>query len=145
MASTTRDLTESTLYRHWAKDKLRYCDTDRQGHVSNIAFTMFCETGRVEFLLMPGASLAPAGSHFVIARLTLDFRGEMHWPGEVRIGTAVLALGNSSFTLGQGIFVEDRCVATAESVIVLADTTTRRSTPLPEESRQRLSEYLPTA
>ena len=31
-------------------DKLRYADTDRQGHVNNATFATFLETGRVEFL-----------------------------------------------------------------------------------------------
>ena len=32
-------------------DKLRYADTDRQGHVNNAVFSTMLETGRVEFLL----------------------------------------------------------------------------------------------
>ncbi len=34
-------------------DKLRYCDTDRQGHVNNAVFLTFLETGRVELLYNP--------------------------------------------------------------------------------------------
>ncbi len=37
-------------YGSQACDTIRYCDTDRQGHVNNSAFAMFCETGRVNFL-----------------------------------------------------------------------------------------------
>ena len=29
-------------------DKVRYGDTDRQGHINNIHFSEFLETGRVE-------------------------------------------------------------------------------------------------
>jgi acyl-CoA thioester hydrolase len=31
-------------------DKIRYSDTDRQGHVNNSIFSSFLETGRVEIL-----------------------------------------------------------------------------------------------
>ncbi|WP_343068673.1 hypothetical protein [Kaustia mangrovi] len=34
-------------------DKLRYADTDRQGHVNNAVFATFMETGRVAFLHDP--------------------------------------------------------------------------------------------
>lgn len=139
MTETTKpDLRNPGLYRHWARDTLRYCDTDKQGHINNIAFAVFCETGRVQFLLEPGQPLTPPGTFIVIARLALDFLGEIHWPGEVRIGTGIAAIGRSSFTLGQGIFVDDRCVGIADSVLVLADETSRRSTALPEAMRQRL-------
>lgn len=134
------DLTDRTLYRLWTQDVLRYCDTDRQGHVNNAVFATFCETGRVKFLLDPAAPLAPPGCSFVIARLILDYRAEIRWPGEVRIGTAALSLGRSSFILGQGLFVAETCVATAESVIVLTDDSTRRSTPLPEATRILLAD-----
>jgi acyl-CoA thioester hydrolase len=55
-------------------DKVRYADTDRQGHVNNAAFATYCETGRVEFLFDPQQPLYPPGAAFVIARLALDFR-----------------------------------------------------------------------
>ena len=115
-------------------DTIRYGDTDRQGHVNNAAFATFLETGRVAFLHQEPRSLAPAGTSFVIARLTLDFRAEITWPGKVDIGTRVTTFGRSSMTLVQALFQNGRCAATAESVIVLVDDATRRSTPLPPDA-----------
>ncbi len=120
-------------------DKLRYADTDRQGHVNNAVFATFMETGRVAFLHDPQAPLAEPGSAFVIARLTIDFRAEIVWPGEVEIGTRVAAVGRSSLTLEQGVFQNGRCAARAESVIVLMDEATRRSRPLSPAARDRLT------
>lgn len=76
-------------------DKVRYADTDRQGHVNNAAFSSFCETGRVTFLFDPQRPLNPPGTVFVIARLVLDFRDEIRWPGT---GSGPTQLG----TTGQG-------------------------------------------
>lgn len=135
------DLTDRRLYSRWSRDVLRYGDTDRQGHVNNALFATFCETGRTAFLYDPAAPLAPDGHSFVIARLVLDFRSEIRWPGSVDIGTGVLSIGRSSFTLGQGLYVEDRCVATAEAVIVLTAAATRRGTPLPDAVRAALSAW----
>ncbi|MEU1305204.1 MULTISPECIES: hypothetical protein [Streptomyces] len=39
----------------------------------------------------------------------------------VRIGTGIRAIGRSSYTYGQGMFVDGHLVATAEATIVLAD------------------------
>jgi acyl-CoA thioester hydrolase len=132
------DLTRKDAYRHWTCETVRYGDTDRQGHVNNAVFSTFLESGRVRIIYDPERPLAPEGASFVIARLVLDFRGEIRWPSEVAIGTVVLALGRSSVTLGQGLFVGDDCAATAETVIVMMDEATRKSRPLPDETRAAL-------
>ena len=78
--------------------------------------------------------LASEGRSFVIARLLIDFRAELFWPGTVEIGTGVVRVGRSSFTLAQGMFSEGRPVATTEATIVMVDKETRRSTPLPPKT-----------
>lgn len=119
-------------------DKLRYGDTDRQGHVNNAVFATFLETGRVELLY--NEALADLGAAFVIARLELDFLAEVNWPGEVEIGTAVLDVGRSSFKLFQKVFQDGKPVAQAVTVIVQMSESTRRSQPLSERARERLQE-----
>lgn len=124
-----------------AVDTLRYGDTDRQGHVNNAVFATFCETGRVAFLYDPERLRMPPESGFVLARLVIDFRAEVTWPGTVEIGTRVSGIGRSSFQMAQGLFQHGRCVATAENVVVLVDETTRRSRPLTEDIVQALERY----
>lgn len=122
--------TERASYKIWTYDKLRYCDTDRQGHVNNAVFATFFETGRVAFLYDQKLNLAAPGCDFVVARLAIDFRAELYIPGTVDIGTRVLKIGRSSFVVGQAVFKDTLCVATAESVGVQMNDETRRSEPL---------------
>lgn len=138
-ATTAPDPTDRRLYASWTRDVLRYRDTDRQGHVNNAVFATFLESGRVAIFYDSQRPLAPQGASFVIARLVLDFRAEVHWPGEVEIGSSVTRIGKSSMTLGQGLFVNDTCVATAETVLVLIDDATRKSRPFTEDMRERLN------
>ncbi|WP_374545594.1 acyl-CoA thioesterase [Rhodoblastus sp.] len=121
-----------------AREKLRYGDTDRQGHVNNAVFATFLETGRVEMLINGGADLMGPDGAFVLARLLLDYRREVNWPGEVEIGTRVLSIGRSSLRLAQAVFQDGACVASGESVVVLTDVTTRRSKPFSDEARAYL-------
>ena len=137
-AQRSAEPTDRELYACWTKDILRYRDTDRQGHVNNAVFATFLESGRVAIFYDPAHPLAPKGASFVIARLVLDFRAELLWPGHVEIGTSVTRVGTSSMTLAQGLFTEDTCVATAETVLVLMDDTTRKSRPLTDSMRERL-------
>lgn len=124
-------------------DKLRYADMDRQGHVNNAVFSTFLETGRTELLYTGEHPLAVPGSAFVLARLLLEFRAEVHWPGEVAIGTRVRDIGRSSIKLEQVIFQNGRGVANADTVIVMVDTATRRARALPDEAVARLRTYMP--
>jgi acyl-CoA thioester hydrolase len=129
-------------YAIWVTETLRYGDTDRQGHVNNAVFATFCESGRVSFLYDEALDLRGPGANFVIVRLELDFRAELFYPGVIEIGTRVLSLGRSSFRLGQGIFKDTLCAATAECIMVLVDDATRRSMPLTPRLRQWLEERL---
>lgn len=119
-------------YPFHVAETLRFADTDRHGHITNSVFAICCQTGRIALLEDPGRPLAPFGTQFVLARIEIDFRHELHWPGTVDIGTRIARVGRSSLTLEQALFQNGRCVATAHSVAVLTDSTTRRSTALPE-------------
>lgn len=125
-------------------EKLRYADTDRQGHVNNAVFSTMLETGRVEILYDPHAPLAASDCAFVIASLTLHFQSEIKWPGRVDIGTQVASIGKSSFKLEQALFQDGRCAATASTVIVQMHEATRRSHPLGELAVARLTEAMQT-
>ena len=119
-------------------DKVRYADTDRQGHVNNTVFASSLETGRVELLYDPEQPLMSVDDEFVIASLKLTFMGEIQWPGEVKIGTYISGIGNSSIHIGQALFQRGQCVAKAETFVVQIDRATRKAMALSEDTRNRL-------
>lgn len=120
-------------------DNLRHADTDRQGHINNAVFATMLETGRVHLIhLMPEGKLADEGATWVIARLVIDFRAEMHWPGTVTIATKVTNIGRSSVTLAQALFQGDTCTASGESVLVQMDEKTRKARPMTPAAIARL-------
>jgi acyl-CoA thioester hydrolase len=127
-------LLKRETYPLWASDTARYGDTDSNGHLNNAVFSTFLETGRIIFLM----DLAPPGCGFAIVRLVLDFRAEMHWRGEVEIGTAVTQVGRTSFRLAQAIFQDGACAATGESVMVLMDLSARKAAPIEGRLRAAL-------
>ncbi|MEM7658632.1 MAG: thioesterase family protein [Bacteroidota bacterium] len=122
-------------------DKLRYSDTDRQGHVNNAVFATFLETGRVELLYLDEMKAVLGEPNFVIASLQLAFRREITWPGTVEIGTGILRIGNSSITLHQQLFQHEQCVSAAESIIVQVNAESGKSMALSEEAKQVLTTW----
>ena len=125
------DLTSRTSYRIWIQDVVRYGDLDPNEHVNNGAINAYFEDGRVrlreDHLSDLGFGLL-AG--FVVARCSIDFLRPLHFPATVDVGSLVLRVGRSSYTLGQAIFEGERCIATAEVVTVKIDPESGRSIAL---------------
>ena len=123
-------------------DVLRFGDMDAFGHVNNTTFSVLCESGRVHFFTTRLMPILPPGTYIVIVRLTIEFKAELHYPGEVRTGTWIARLGRTSVTLEHAMVSNDEVVATAEGVCVLMDGTTRRGTPFPNETRRLIEQML---
>ena len=122
-------------YPYWIEEQIRNTDTDQFGHVNNTAIAAYCEAGRMG--IFADASTTSIGSDFsvVVARLLIEFKQELFYPGRVRVGTRVVSMANSSFTLTQSIFGPDGIAATSEAVCVLLSRQTRRPTRLPDKLR----------
>ncbi|MFZ2099131.1 MAG: thioesterase family protein [Oricola sp.] len=121
---------------------LRYNDMDRAGHVNNAIYSTLYEAGRVPILYDPERQMPPDGCHISIVRITIDYLAEMTWPGDVTIGSGVSRIGNSSVGFLQAIFLEGRCCSAAESIVVLTNSATRRSEPLPAHARDHFERLL---
>ena len=137
------DLTKEDSFTYWCEDKIRFADLDTYGHLNNVAYATFAESGRVDFLsAVIENSLDGEGEGWVIAKLTIDFLTSAYYPGRVRIGNVVRRMGNSSVLLQQGLFTKGKCFGTCESVLVWADSRNEVSRPMPEEVRKILDGYL---
>lgn len=131
-------LEDRTTFRHMHRDTLRFADLDPNHHLNNVKFFEFCQESRVALFRGIGAHDGENGRAWLIVNLSMNFVDQVHWPGEIETGTVVLHLGNSSARLGQGMFNDGRCVATAEMTMVRADQASGRPVPMETELRERL-------
>ena len=125
-----------------SQDKVRYCDTDRQGHVNNANFASFLETGRAELFYDEKKKLFSEDCSFVIANMNVDFIAEIKWPTVVDIGTGIIKMGSSSIHLFQVLYQGNKLVARASTVIVHVNNKTKKSQTLNDECRKALSQYI---
>ncbi len=123
----------------WTDEKLRVADTDLNGHINNGAIGAYCEAGRAELMQEIAGPPADRGLAMAVARVEIDYLRELHYPGRVRVGSAVLRVGNSSITLRQGVFLGDACVAASQSVMVILDAASRRPAAIPPALREALA------
>jgi acyl-CoA thioester hydrolase len=119
-------------------DIIRFADLDRQGHVNNAVYPTYFETGRVGVIYDPVDGLQVPGATTVLARIEIDFLKELHWPGNVEVGTAVTEIGRRSYVFTQGLFHGGTCAARARATMVLIDRETRSPRELPADLVTRL-------
>jgi len=119
----------------WTEEKLRILDTDLNGHVNNAAIAALCEAGRADILTAVAGPPSARPLASALRKVTIEYRAEIHYPGVVRIGGRIARVGHTSVTIAQALWCGEALFATAESVIVFIDRTTRRPAPLPEDWR----------
>jgi acyl-CoA thioester hydrolase len=119
-------------------ENLRFSDTDLNGHVNNAVFATLFENGRVFVFRDAEGRHVTEGRGFVVARIAIDFKKEIMWPGTVAVGTGVKSLGRTSVTFFQALFQNEQCVATAEVVQVHINQTMRRPEALAMSTRSLL-------
>lgn len=136
-AADRPDPADPATFRLWREEILRYGDLDPNGHVNNVAIAQFCEGGRTALEMIGDLGRDDPALGLVLAKVTIEFRAEAHFPGGIRIGTHVLGFGRTSVRLLQGLFQEDRCFAMSEAVSVCFDTRIRKAVPWPEAFKDR--------
>jgi len=122
--------------------KLRFCDTDKLGHVNNAVYSVMYEAGRAEMLEQAGLLAPAAGRAVVIARLEIDFLREMNWPGEVSVESAIHRIGVKSLHMRQRLVLNGVVTSRATSVLAIIDTETRRAVELEPVWRADFQQWL---
>jgi acyl-CoA thioester hydrolase len=115
------------------------------GHINNAVISTFLESGRSELLRHKGADVAAADCRFVLVRSEIDFLGELHFPGDVIVGSAVARIGRTSLTFEQAIYQHDVCRAVSRSVVVHAHAMQKVSCELTTEARTHFERLGPVA
>jgi acyl-CoA thioester hydrolase len=126
-------------FPHWVTVTLRYSDQDPMGHINNVVYGAYFAEGRNAYVGQLVKRVTPSNIDFVLAGVKIDYRKEMHYPGQVEVGSGVLRIGNKSLTLRHELFKDGEPVAGAESVLVFIDTRTGTSVSVPQEVRQVLA------
>ena len=140
---TNFDLKNPDTYQFWVDVSMRYSDQDELGHVNNVSYAAYIEAGRAEYLL---SLFIDNKKHpnldYLLANLSINFIQECHWPGTIKVGCRLTAVGSKSIASSYGVFKDGICRATADSVNVFFDKTTRKSVTPPIDVKKHFLEEL---
>jgi acyl-CoA thioester hydrolase len=121
---------------------VQWGDQDAFGHVNNTVFLRWMEAGRIAYfseVRMVHDALG-TGRGPILASVTCNFRRQVTFPDQVRIGSRVARIGTSSFVVEQAV-ASDRLsalVADGTSTVVHFDYAAGKSCPVPDEIRRAI-------
>jgi acyl-CoA thioester hydrolase len=133
-------------YHFYHPIEVRYGDLDPQGHVNNAKFLTYFEQARIEYWIQMGfftkdQSFMEIG--VIVADVRLTYLEPVYFGQNIKVGVRVIRLGNKSMTWEQNVVDADtdKELAKGELVIVAYDYKSRKTIPLPQDWREKISSF----
>jgi acyl-CoA thioester hydrolase len=148
MTSKTRPVVsdfDRSGFRFFTPTPTRWGDCDMFGHVNNVQFVRYYESGRLDYfhrLLQLNAGPEMVSS-LIIADIHVTFLRQIHHPSALQVGSRVSRLGNSSFDFEAAIFAidDDEPYSTATAACVWFNFRDNHSTPIPSAEREIIKQF----
>jgi acyl-CoA thioester hydrolase len=100
---------------------IRFADVDMFRHLNNVATGQFYEEARFELLAEARVQVPKEDSPaLVVANVDTAFLGQARYPGTIDVATGIVRVGDRSLVIGQGLFVDGKCIGCADTVVVAA-------------------------
>ena len=136
---------ERATFRLFTPSPTRFGDCDMFGHVNNVQFARYYESGRLDYfdrVLDLRASAEPAQT-LIIADIHILFLQQINHPCALEVGSRIGRLGNSSFDFEAAIFApgESRPRSTARATCVWFDFAADHSMPIPDFARSIIQQF----
>jgi len=132
-------------FRHFYKLPVRWGDTDQLGHINNVEFFRYIESGRVDYCeqAMGVTYSTDMKEGWVLADIQCSFVQQLHYPCEIEIASRISRIGNSSAEMLAAIFRvgESDPVATSKGIVVWLDFIEQVNKRVPDEARERIKNF----
>jgi acyl-CoA thioesterase FadM len=134
------DRLDPQIYPYTIDVPTRFADIDPQWHLNNVRIAEFYQEARISFnhALSQEFDLEhDRDRRVLVARQSIDYLGEVQWPGVLSLGIGVSHVGRSSFSFGLAMFQSARCVGVSDAVLVYG--TRQGPAPVPDRLREVLT------
>lgn len=125
--------------------QLRFSDVDVVGHVNNIVYLQYYDTGKAAFMTeLLGRSISWQEVDTVVANVDCAFIAPILWGENIEVLTTCVGIHDKSFRLLQMLRNSDsgEVKSLCETVMVSFDPHTQKSAPLRDEWREKLTAIL---
>ena len=129
-------------YRVFRPIGTRWMDNDAYGHVNNVAYYSYFDTGVNGWLMAAtGTDIRHLPAIGIVAETGCRYFSEVSFPDELELGIGLERLGNSSVVYRLGLFRQGatQAAAVGRFVHVYVDAVSRRPVPIPAVIRTALA------
>lgn len=135
---------EAETYKLELQLRIDWSDLDMYKHVNNISFMRYMQSGRVNFWEASGIYEMYENSNMgtMLVSTHCDFKKSLYYPGKAIVKTKLDFIKNSSFGLKHLILDEaNEICAEGKDVVVCYDFDKDKTFKIPEDLREKLSEF----
>lgn len=125
--------------------QVRFSDVDVIGHVNNIVYFAYYDTGKAAFMTeLLGRNISWQEVDTVVANVDCAFIAPIFWGEQIEVLTTCVGIHDKSFRLLQMLRNSEsgEVKSVCETVMVSFDPDTQKSAPLSEEWRKKLNEII---
>ena len=136
------DLPSFEIFSNSLPLQIRFSDVDVVGHVNNIVYFAFYDTGKAAFMTeLLGRKISWKKVDTVVANVDCAFVAPIFYGENIEVFTTCTGVHDKSFKLLQMIANVDtkEVKSVCETIMVSFNPDTQKSAPLSEEWRQKLS------
>ena len=133
-------------YRFYSQVRVRFAETDANGHMSHVSMVIYMEQGRCEFLeglgLFHPEQMQTEQKTFVLASQQVDYKNQAYYNDVLRVYCRASRLGRSSMDIDYVIVNPEKqlVIAAGTSTVVHFDAKTQKSIPLPDDLQERIGQ-----
>ena len=123
------------VYKNIFDETVRWGDTDGYNHVNNVSISRYFESARVNII----RNLESKKYSFVIVNFSINYLDQIFYPSKIKIGSSISNISNKSITFDHGLFVNNKCKATAKSIMAYADIKKSKAYKIPDNIIEKLN------
>lgn len=122
--------------------KPRFAETDALGHINNATLPVWFEQCRTPIFEIFVPSLSPKEWNLILAKVEVEYTGELFYGSDVHVITTIKKIGNSSLQVYQEAWQGGGLCAKGLATLVHFDHHNKKSEPIPQAIRSQLELHL---
>jgi acyl-CoA thioester hydrolase len=120
----------------------RFAETDALGHINNTVVPVWFEQARAPIFRFFTPDLDFKKWKLIVAKIEVEYKGELVYGHEVELKTYLAHIGNSSLVITQEAYQQGKLCALGNATLVHFDYHLKKSSPIPDDIRKLLQEHL---
>ena len=130
-------------FAHFVELPVRWGDLDSFGHVNNVQYMRYLESGRIAYVEQVMNTPLEEHENIILADIQCAFLAPLRYPATVEVATRISRLGRTSFDILCAIYRkgEQAPAATGKGVIVWYDYVRQQPAPIPPEVREAVRRF----